>query len=122
MIESRINRIYKLEPLKPLLPEEKQNSRLPLLLWESYYADFGMNRDSGRQFSSLFGMGLFSFLLSVGVMLGVVILFGYEEAKRLEFKIPCLSITPATAFLLSSVLVVSYFDLYVLVCKHEDQG
>jgi hypothetical protein len=99
-IEWRINRI---QSEKTAADQDTADVRQGLLLWESFYADYGMNRDSGRQFASLFTWALVSFGLVGIAILSIVISFGYEEARKWEFtSYPCIS--PATLFLFSSII------------------
>lgn len=103
LIEWRINRIQSKETAAD---PETEDVRRGLLLWESFYADYGMNRDSGRQFASLFAWALVAFGLAGVAMLSIVITFGYEEARKWVFT-GCSCISPATVFLFSSIIILA---------------
>ncbi|MDZ4164519.1 MAG: hypothetical protein U1C55_05280 [Smithellaceae bacterium] len=106
-IEWRINKIQSKETDEG---QGTEDVRQGLLLWESFYADYGMNRDSGRQFASLFTWALAAFGLVSVAMMSLVIAFGYEEAKRLDFA-RFSWISPERLFLFSSIIFLT-FSIY----------
>lgn len=118
-IEWRINRIQGKETTAD---QETGDVRRGLLLWESFYADYGMNRDSGRQFASLFTWALVAFALVGIVMLSIVITFGYEEARKWEFT-RCSCISPAILFFFSSIicLAVSIYSYWRVNTKVREE-
>jgi hypothetical protein len=118
-IEWRINKIQSKETATD---QENEDVRRGLLLWESFYADYGMNRDSGRQFASLFTWALVSFGLVCVAMLSIVIAFGYGEARKWEFT-KCSCISPAMLFLFSSIicLAVSIYSYWRVNTKVREE-
>lgn len=102
-IEWRINSI---QEKKSASDSATEDVRRGLMLWESFYADYGMNRDTGGQFSSLFTWALIAFGLGGFAMLSMIITFGYEEAQKWEFT-KCSCITPAVLFLVSSIITLA---------------
>jgi hypothetical protein len=118
-LEWRINRIQLDEAAEDIKPKDMRRG---LLLWESYYADYGMNRDSGRQFSSLFTWALAPLGLVGIAMLCVVIVLGHEEAKKWEFT-TCSCISPAVLFFVSSIifLAVSIYSYWRVNTKVREE-
>lgn len=118
-IEWRINRI---QSKATAADQEPENVRQGLLLWESFYADYGMNRDSGGQFSSLFAWALAAFGFASVAMLSIVITFGYEEASKWKFTW-CSWASPAMLFLLSSIifLAVSIYSYWRVNTKVREE-
>lgn len=103
-LEWRINRIQGKQTATA--DGEAEDVRRGLMIWESFYADYGMNRDTGGQFSSLFTWALVAFGLGGIAMLGIVITFGYQEAQKWEFA-RCSYISPAMLFLVSSIIILA---------------
>jgi hypothetical protein len=102
--------------------QENEDLRRGLLLWESFYADYGMNRDSGGQFSSLFAWALVAFGFASVAMLSIVITFSYEEVRKWEF-IYCSWASPAMLFLFSSIssLAVSIYSYWRVNTKVREE-
>jgi len=104
-LESRINQLT-ITPIEDLSSSEKSSTPRGLLLWETFYADYGMERDSGKQFASLFTWALIAFVLAGVSMLALVINFGYQEAQKL--KLSCMWITSGGLFLTTSITIVLF--------------
>lgn len=123
-IEWRINTLEEGATTGDQVPPVAGNDSLPhgLLLWETFYADYGMGRDSGRQFKSLFTWALVGFLLAGSAMLAIVIAFGYEEAKKWSFELPYW-LTPPRFFLCSSIsfLLIAAFAYWWVNTKVRDE-
>lgn len=118
-IEWRINSI---QSKATAAGRENVDVRRGLLLWESFYADYGMNRDSEGQFSSLFARALVAFGFASVAMLSIVITFGYEEASKWKFTW-CSWVSPAMLFLFSSIifLAVSIYSYWRVNTKVREE-
>ncbi|MFA5846655.1 MAG: hypothetical protein WC855_07100 [Thermodesulfovibrionales bacterium] len=70
------------------LPSDKKRrslSKLAPILWESFYADIGMDRDVGRQLKAIHGKAFIMMILPVLVIISAAIMGGYNEAKKWQF-------------------------------------
>lgn len=80
LIEWRLARSYNTVP--PDKEGFSAQASMPLtpLLWESYYADIGMERDEGKQFASTFFLSISAMSLAGTIALAIIIYKGAMEA------------------------------------------
>lgn len=74
-LEERINRMFGTTSLS--VSNSMHGNHLPLLLWENYYADIGMDRDIGNQLKSYYIKAIFAMVCFGSLSLLFIIIRGY---------------------------------------------
>lgn len=97
-IEFRLSKIYGAD--MPRDPSDTLKSSTPLapIFWESFYADTGMNRNSGKQLGSLHGVAFVAMCVPASILLSFIIYMGAASIQSVALRV---------LYVISSVVVLT---------------
>lgn len=87
LTEKRISLIYGASSFSTCDAKDTKREVLPLLLWESYYADFGLDRDKNKPIGRMFGVITMTMMSSVLILIGIVIFYGASSIDDDKLRI-----------------------------------